>query len=148
MLDFSRINWLAVLASAVAGMAVGFLWYGALFVEPWMAGNGITVTGEGAAMKMFKNGAEIPSSSLPMIINSVTMIVYPLLLAWLLQKTSIRTWSGGATVGLIVGLTHLFMVYTSNRFAQNPTSLSMVDGSYAVVLFAIMGAIMGGWQKK
>jgi hypothetical protein len=81
-MDFSRINWLAIVASAVAGMAVGFVWYGALFTDTWMAGNGITTTGEGDAMKMFKNGAEMPISNTPMIINSVTMVIHALLINW------------------------------------------------------------------
>jgi Protein of unknown function (DUF1761) len=147
-MDFSRINWLAVIASAVASMGIGFLWYGLLFVDPWMAGNGITATGEGANMKMFKNGVAMPMDNLPMIINTVTMLIYPLLMAWLLQKTNIRTWGSGASLGFVIGLTHLFNVYVGNRFAANPTSLSMVDGFYALVLFTVIGAIMGGWQKK
>ena len=35
-----------------------------------------------------------------------------------------------------------------NLFAMNPMSLTTVDGSYALVLFTVMGAILGGWQKK
>jgi Protein of unknown function (DUF1761) len=147
-MDFSRINWLAVLVSAVAGMGIGFLWYGVLFVTPWMAGNDITTTGEGSAMKMFKDGTEVPMSNLPMIINTVSMVVYALLMHWILQKTNIRTWGGGAALGFVIGLTHLFNVYVGNRFAFNPTSLSMVDGSYALALFTAIGAIMAGWQKK
>jgi Protein of unknown function (DUF1761) len=147
-MDFSRVNWLAVIASAVAGMGIGFLWYGALFNTQWMAGNGITVSGEGAAMKMFKNGAEVPVTNLPMIINTVAMLIYPLLTHWILQKANVRTWASGAGIGLVIGLTHLLNVYVGNRFAMNPTSLSMVDGSYSLVLFTLIGAIMGGWQKK
>jgi hypothetical protein len=147
-MDFSRINWLAIVASAVAGMAVGFVWYGALFTDTWMAGNGITTTGEGDAMKMFKNGAEMPISNTPMIINSVTMVIHALLINWLTQKANARTWMSGAGVGLVVGLTHLFSVYVGNRFAMNPTSLSIVDGTYSLAAFTVMGAILGGWQKK
>jgi Protein of unknown function (DUF1761) len=148
-MDFSRINWLAILVSLVACMAIGFLWYGVLFVEPWMAGNGITTTGEGAAMKMFKNGAEVPTDSmLPMIINAVAMIFYALVMHWLAVRTSTTTWAGGATLGALVGLTHLFNVYVGNRFAMNPTSLSMVDGMYSLVIFSVIGAIVGGWRKK
>jgi hypothetical protein len=148
-MDFSRINWLAVLASAVAGMMIGFLWYGVLFVAPWMAGNGITTTGEGDAMKMFKHGVEQPNDGgLAMIINGVTMVIYALLMNWIMQKASIKTWAAGATMGAVIGLTHLFNIYVSNRFAATSTTLSMVDGSYAVVLFTVIGAIIGGWQKR
>jgi hypothetical protein len=113
-----------------------------------MAGNGITVAGEGEAMKMFKNGVEMPMSNLPMIINTVVLLIYPLLMSWILQKTNITTWMSGAGLGLVIGLTHLLNVYVGNRFSMSPTSLSMVDGSYSLVLFTVIGAIMGGWQKK
>lgn len=147
-MDFSRINWLAVLVSAISGMLIGFLWYGMFFVQTWMDGNSITVTGEGNAMKMFKNGIEQPITNLPMIINTVTMVVYALLLQWILQKTNIRTWQSGAMLGIVIGLTHFFNVYVGNRFAMSPTSLSMVDGSYSLVMFTVMTAILAGWQKK
>jgi Protein of unknown function (DUF1761) len=147
-MDFSRTNWLAIVAALVAGMGIGFLWYGALFVDTWMAGNGITSSGEGDAMKMFKNGTEMPMSSLPMIINTVAMFIYALIMNWLVQKTNATSWGAGALLGAVVGFSHLLNVYVGNRFAGNATSLSMVDGSYSLVLFTVMGAIIGGWQKK
>lgn len=32
----SNINWVALVAAAVASMAVGFIWYGPLFGKAWM----------------------------------------------------------------------------------------------------------------
>ena len=113
-----------------------------------MAGNGITTEGEGEAVKMFKNGTEVPVSSLPMIINTVAMVVYALIMNWLVEKMGETTWAGGAKVGAIIGFVVLFNTYVGNRFAANPTSLSLVDGGYALVLFAAIGAIVGGWRKK
>ena len=139
-----KTNWLAVAAAVVSGMVIGFLWYGVLFNTQWMAGNGITMEGE----KMFKNGAEIPMTFTPMIFNLVCMVVYALLINWLLGKMNISTWASGATVGASIGLIMLLGVITGNLFAANPTSLSMVDGSYSFVMFTLFGAIMGGWQKK
>ena len=73
----AKTNWLAIAASVVVGMFIGFLWYGMLFQNQWMAGNGFTMEGD----KMFKNGAEIPISSTPMIVNTVAMLVYALISA-------------------------------------------------------------------
>lgn len=144
----NKTNWSAIIAAAVVGMALGFLFYGALFQDVWMAGNGITTEGEGEAVKMFKNGTEVPVSSLPMIINTVAMVVYALIMNWLVEKMGETTWAGGAKVGAIIGFIVLFNTYVGNRFAANPTSLSLVDGGYALVLFAAIGAIVGGWRKK
>ena len=59
-----------------------------------------------------------------------------------------RTWMGGAQVGLAIGILSMVGVFVGNMFAHNPMSLSWVDGPYTLVLFTLIGAIMGGWQKK
>lgn len=139
-----KTNWLAIVVSVVAGMLTGFLWYGFLFNEPWMAGNGITVEGE----KMFKNGAEMPMSPMPMIVNTVTMAVYALVMNWLLGKMNVSTWQTGATIGAGIGLMMVCAILTGNMFAGNPMSLTWVNGSYEFMLFVVIGAIVGGWRKK
>lgn len=140
----AKTNWLAIAASVVVSMLMGFLWYGVLFQSQWMAGNGFTMEGD----KMFKNGAEIPMSATPMIVNTVAMVVYALIMNWLLNKMNISTWQSGALAGGVIGLLMAFGILTGNMFAQNPMSLSLVDGSYSFLLFVLIGAIVGGWRKK
>lgn len=142
----NKTNWLAVVASVVSAMMIGFLWYGALFQNPWMTGNGITASEDG--LKMYKYGAEMDMSPTPMIVNTFFMLVYALIINWLLNKANARNLQSGTLIGLAVGVTHLLNIIVGNLFAANPTSLSMVDGSYSLVLFTLMGAILGGWQKK
>ncbi|HRG67799.1 MAG: DUF1761 domain-containing protein [Saprospiraceae bacterium] len=140
----TKTNWLALVVSALVGIALGFLWYGMLFSNQWMAGNGISMVGE----KMMKNGVEMPMSALPMIINAVSMLVYAYLMNWLINKTNSFDLKSGATLGAVIGVIHLFGIYTGNRFAGNPVSLSMVDGFYTLLLFTVMGAIIGSWRAK
>lgn len=142
----NKTNWLAVIVSVVAAMMIGFLWYGALFQNQWMTGNGITASEDG--LKMFKDGAEMDMSPTPMIVNTIFMLVYALIINWLLNKANARNLQSGTLIGLAVGVTHLLNIIVGNMFAANPASLSMVDGSYSLVLFTLMGAILGGWQKK
>ena len=139
-----KTNWLAIAVSAVAGMLIGFLWYGMLFQNQWMAGNGITMEGE----KMFKNGTEIPMSATPMIVNVVVMLVYAIIMNWLLNKMNVSTWQTGATIGAGIGVLMVLGILTGNMFAQNPMSLTLVDGSYSFVLFVVIGVIVGGWRKR
>lgn len=142
----NKTNWLAIVASVVGAMIIGFLWYGAIFQHQWMEGNGITSSEDG--LKMFKDGAEMDMSPTPMIVNTLFMIVYALIINWLLDKANARTLQSGMMIGLAVGVTHLLNVVVGNMFAANPSTLSMVDGSYSLVVFTLMGAIIGGWQKK
>lgn len=139
-----KTNWLAIAAAVIAAMVIGFLWYGALFQDQWMAGNGITQEGE----KYLKNGVEMPMSATPMIFNTIAMILYALVINWLLGRMGVSNWMDGAMTGGVIGLLMAVGEHTGNLFANNPSSLSMVDGSYSLVLFALMGAIIGGWQKK
>jgi Protein of unknown function (DUF1761) len=143
-MEASKTNWLAVAACVVAGMGLGMTWYGALFQEQWMAGNGITMEGE----KFLKNGVEMPMTMTPMIVNTVFMLVYALIMNWLIKKTGATDLMGGLMVGGAVGLMMLMGIITGNMFAAAPSSLSMVDGSYSLVIFLVMGAILGGWQKR
>ena len=139
-----KTNWLAIVVSVAVAMFTGFLWYGLLFNQQWMAGNGITMEGE----KLFKDGVEIPMSSMPMVFNAIALFIYALVLNWLLGRMGVRTWMDGAVAGGAIGLLMAVGVYTGNLFANNPMSLTMVDGSYSLILFALIGAIIGGWQKK
>jgi len=141
-----KTNWLAVVVCVVAGMLMGFLWYGFLFTDSWMAGNGITA--DEAGEKMFKNGVEIPMSATPMIVNTVGMVVYALVLNWLLGKMNVSTWQTGASIGAAIGVMMFVGILIGNLFAANPLSLTWVDGSYTFLLFTLIGAVMGGWQKK
>ena len=41
MPKIAGVNVLGVLLAAVAMFFIGFIWYGLLFTEPWMAANGL-----------------------------------------------------------------------------------------------------------
>lgn len=142
----NKTNWLAIIAAAAVGMGLGFLFYGALFQDIWMAGNGLSI-GE-TDTEMIRYGEKIEVTALPMIINTIALLIYALIMNWLIGKTAMTSWAGGATVGAAVGFILFLNTYVSNRFAANPTSLSMVDGGYALLLLIAMGAIIGGWRKK
>lgn len=139
-----KTNWLAIAASVVASMIIGFLWYGAIFNNQWMAAHGFTMEGE----KMFKNGAEVPMSMTPMLVNTVAMALYALILNWLLNKMNVSTWQTGAVIGASIGVLMLLGILTGNLFAMDPSVLTLIDGSYSLVLFTVIGAIVGGWRKK
>ena len=142
----NKTNWLAIVASVVVSMVIGFLWYGVIFVDQWMAGNGITVNEDKTAM--FKDGVALNMGNAPMIVNIFFMVVYAFIMNWLINKTNSYGWQSGMMVGLAVGVTHTMNVIVGNLFASNPSSLSMVDGSYSLVLFTVMGTVIGAMQKR
>lgn len=139
-----KTNWKAIAAATVACFLVGFLWYGLLFTDTWMAGNGITMEGD----KAFKNGVEMSSNPFPMVFNIIAMLVNTLLVNWFMQRMGVHSLGGGIQVGGVIGFIMALGVVTGNLFAASPNSLSFVDGSYSVVIFTAIGAILGGWPQK
>ena len=142
----NKMNWLAIIVAAVVAMGIGFLWYGVLFMDQWAAGNGIVY--DETTKIMTKNGVEMPTSSLPMIVNTVAMFVYAIFMSWLTQKTGYTSFAKGAMLGAIIGLIMWLGIWVSNLFTFNPTVLSLGDGFYSFTLFTVIGAIVGGWRKK
>ena len=137
-------NWLAIVVATIAGFLIGFLWYGLLFQNQWMAGNGITMEGE----TMLKNGTAVAMSNLPMIVNTVGMFLFAIILNMLINSTNSTTLSKGLTLGVVIGVVVAINIILSNLFAQNPMSLSIVDSTYIIVLLGVMGMILGAWRKK
>lgn len=110
-----------------------------------MTGPGLTEPGG----EVFKHGTSITLDPItPMIINMVSMVIYALAMNWLVVQTNRLTFAGGAGLGALIGTVVMLASYVSNRFAADPTILSMIDGSYYIVLFAVIGGIVGAWRKK
>ena len=145
-MNFKNVNWLAIIAAVIASMAVGFLWYGYLFLDQWMVENGISMGASGETM--IKEGIEIAPSSKPMIVNTVAMFISALFMRWLLDKANSLTLVGGFKMGLAIGLILYMGLAVNNMFALTSYTLTQIDGSYAIVLWTVIGTIIGAWQKK
>ncbi|TXF89068.1 DUF1761 domain-containing protein [Neolewinella aurantiaca] len=145
-----KINWIAVAVAALAGMFIGFLWYGAFFNAQWSAGVGFTGPGlTEAGAEVFKHGEAVTLDPVtPMLFNLLVMVLYATFMAWLTGITGRTTLMGGLLLGAIVGGVLALNHVTTNMFAMNPSVLTVIDGSYCVALFAVMGAIAGAWRKK
>ena len=125
------INWIGVLAALVASQAVGFLWYGMLFSAQWMALTGISVS-----------DAE---GSWAMALGAVQNLVIAIGLAWLIARTGMTGWVGGATAGLIAcfffGLATMSLRFI---YGDDNTGLIPIDGGYMVIQYGLSGALIGG----
>ena len=146
----TKINWLAVVVAALAGMFIGFLWYGAFFNAAWSEAVGFTGPGlTEAGAEVFKHGEAVTLDPVtPMVVNFVVMALYAAFMAWLTGATGRTTLVGGLVLGAMIGGLLALNHVTTNMFAMNSSTLSTIDGSYTIVLFAVMGAIVGAWRKK
>ncbi len=137
MISEAFVSLPAVLASGVANMVIGAVWYSPmLFAKPWIKLNGFGK--DGMAMK---NG---------MAKTYTIMFVMSLVMAWVLGRTvfyaSATTLSDGLMVGLI---TWLGFVATSMLngylFGKKPFALYLIDSGYYLVSMMVMATILTLW---
>lgn len=127
------INWLAVLVAAIAAFAIGGLWYGPLLGKPWMRASGVTEEKARSA-----NMAVI--FGLAFVLELVAAVALAMFIG---PEADLRF---GVFAGFMTGAffvsTALGVVYL---FEQRPLTLWAIDAGYQVVLFTVMGAILGAW---
>lgn len=125
---------LNVLAAAVAGFALGAVWYG-LLAEPWM------------------QAAKVPRDESGKPINAQNPLLYAgtfflqLVVAGMMRHvfalSGIDTLGGGLIGGLGVGLFFISpWIMINNLYAARPLRLSLIDGGYATLACAAIGLVL------
>ena len=133
-----KINHAAVWVAVVALSILGFVWYGPLFGDPWMAMVGL----DKATVEANPPGAGV------WITNLIATAVPAYALAWLFTKLNVESALRGAGIGLLIAFSFVFLSrMTSDMFAQNPYGLSWITGGFSLVGLALAGLILGGWRK-
>ncbi|MBO3699905.1 DUF1761 domain-containing protein [Roseivirga sp. E12] len=134
-----KINHGAVWVSVILLTGLGFLWYGALFGEKWMALVGL----DPVAVEADPPGAGV------WITNIVATVIPMYVLAWLFTKLNVDSALKGAKIGLIIAFSFVFLSkMTSDMFAQNPYELSWIVGGFDMAALTIAGIILGAWTKE
>lgn len=131
----SDVNWLAVVVATVAAFFLGGLWYSkALFGNAWMQEVGLTEEAINNANMIKTFGGTI-----------VLQIVSATALSAYLGSGS--TWQSGLHTGLWVGLFWIATAYgVTYLFEQRSLRIFLINAGYYVVLYAIMGTIIGAWH--
>ncbi len=130
-----KVNWLAIVAATIAGFFIGFLWYGLLFDAMWMELIGFTAeTIEGTSMAL-QFGVSIPAT-----------FIAAWGLAVLIGKAPSA--SDGMMTGAFVSLFFVAAMLAQNYvYSLNPLGLWLVDAGFVIVMFAVMGAVIGMMKK-
>jgi hypothetical protein len=135
---FIGINYLAVLAAAVAAWVLGAVWYQVLSTQ-WLAALGKT-----KADLMGPDGK--PKSYVPFVL----VFVAELIMAWMLA--GILGHLGAVTVknGVISGASCWFgfvltTVAANNAFGGRKVMLTVIDAGHWLAVLILMGAIIGAF---
>ena len=125
---------LNVLVAAFGGFAFGAVWYMALS-KPWLAASGVECDETGRP----KNGG----SPLPFILSGIAMILVAGMMRHVFAEANITTLGKGTMSGLGIGLFFISpWVMINNAYVMRPFKLTLIDGGYATIGCAIIGAIL------
>jgi hypothetical protein len=146
-MDFSSINWLAVIVCVVADMIVGFLWFGPkTFFPIWWKAIG-------------KPNSDVPDNmmggSLPM-----GMVWGLVVLAALIQAVFMAlmvnamgsmmpggpTLVSGATAGFLLWLGFVAPASLTNKLFADQIKAWLLEAGNHLVVYVLMGAILGAWH--
>ncbi|MCU0341680.1 MAG: DUF1761 domain-containing protein [Spirosomaceae bacterium] len=132
-----QINYLAVLAAAVATFILGAIWYVSMS-GPWMELTGLTEE------KIQSGGGDMSA----MAISFITYVLGAYAMALLFKSMNISTLQTGAMTGALIGA---FLVggniFTNNAYEMKPIGLSILNAGFSAVSCTAMGAILGAWKK-
>ena len=127
------MEFLNVLAAAVAAFGFGAVWYIALS-KPWLAASGVTEAQQRAGGRI------------PFVIGIVAMVLVAGMMRHLLGAAGVVTPGGGAIAGLGIGAFLITPWVAMNyAFAMRRPALTLIDGVNSVVGCTIMGAVLNAF---
>jgi len=137
-MDFSNINYLAVLVAALASFVIGSLWYSPiLFGKSWQK-----------AVKLsdddIKNANMLKTFGFSFIL--MLFMAFGLAIFEMGHGNNDSTWLSGLSHGLFVAFFFVATSYGVNLlYQQKSFKLWIIDAGYQIVLLAVMGTIIGAW---
>ena len=127
------MEFLNVLAAAVAAFGFGAVWYIALS-KPWLAASGVTEAQQRAGGPM------------PFVIGIVAMVLVAGMMRHLLGAAGVVTPGGGAIAGLGIGAFLITPWVAMNyAFGMRKPALTLIDGVNSVVGCTIIGAVLNAF---
>ena len=129
------MQYLGILAAAVAAFIFGAIWYTALG-KHWQLAQGL----DPEACK----GRKMPLA--PLAICFVGELVMAFALFLMLEHLSVVGWMWGAHAGALVGAGIILpTVVINNAFPGRKPALSVIDGAHWIIVAAIEGAVLGAF---
>lgn len=133
MLDFTGLNWWAILAATVTAFVLGGIWYGPAFGKAWLKALG-------------KTEADIPPSASPFVISFFSALLSCVLLAAILNGLALGNLVDGLVLGGLVGVGFIAASMASDSaFCRSGMPLFLIQSGYRVLYSILMGGILGAW---
>jgi Protein of unknown function (DUF1761) len=134
MLDFTGLNWLAILVATVVGFLIGGVWYGPLFGQAWLRAIG-------------KKQEDLGGATAPMVLSAFTSAATAIVLAGILNIMGDVGLIDGLVLGLLVGVGFIAAGMASDyAFCGWPRALFFIQAGYRVTYSVAMGLILAAWR--
>lgn len=134
-MEFGEVNVLAVVASALAAMVVGFIWYSRpLFEGTWLAEIG-------------RSREQVQSDSpVKYLVGFIGALLEAYILAGLMNIMGGVSVPRGVLVGVVIWISFVAATSAANfAFAGRSFRLWMVENGNHLVTLLVMGVILGAW---
>ncbi len=148
-MDFSSINWLAVVVCVVVQMIVGSTYFSMKgFFPMWWEAIGKPKMSQA---EMSGSGMKAGEMIKPFGIVIVAAIVISIFLALMVNVMGKMTAGGatlasGATAGFLLWFGFVAPTGISNRVFAGQLKAWVLEAGYHLINFVIMGAILGAWR--
>ena len=130
------MNYLAVLASAIASFVIGMIWYGPLFGKRWMKLSGVT------PQKM-KGKSPVQSMLMGFVASLVTAYVLATFVGYMMSDTFML----GAQLAFWLWLGLVAPVQLGSFLWEGkPFSLFVLNTAYNLVTLIVMTGILAVWH--
>ena len=129
-------NLWAVVVAALIPMLIGSAWYGPLFGKKWLKLMDLTEEDIKASFNAMKSyGGSIIAS-----------LIQAYVLGMIIAAVGDGTWMNGACIGSVCWLGFAVTFgYQAVAFESKGWGLYILSMAYNLVVFAVMGAILGPW---
>lgn len=134
-MNFSTINWLAVVAAALSSFVIGSLWFSpVLFCNVWMRVAGLTEeqVKRGNKRKIFG-------------VTAILSFIMALNLAMFLNDPK-TTMSWGVAAGFLAGVWTFCAIAMIGLFELKSWTYIFINGLYSTLSLTVMGLIIGTWR--
>ena len=134
-----RLNYLAILVSALVYFAMQAVWF-TVFMSEWLAGIGKT------AEQLHQEGASVV---LAYLIAFVGALVMAAAISWFTQVTGKQTIIRGVLVGIVAWVGFVLTTWSAEyAFEEKGMRILVVNTGISLIGMVVMGAIQGAWKSK
>lgn len=129
-----KLNPVGIALASIAFFFIGFLWYGVIFMDGWMAGHGLTEDDGGSPIWMVGG----------VVITVMQVIGLALILKW---KGAAGLGDAATTAALLWALLALpFTLYAYLYLPAHNSTLLMIDASHLLVGWVVAAAILSRFK--